>query len=59
MGFGLSQPGQKSEGEADTVRPEWCQELKRKRTMARNTCKKDSRPKSFIASNPAGLWCPK
>lgn len=56
MGFGMSQLGQKSEGKADIVRPEWCRELEHKRTMPRNTCKKDSRPKSFMASNPTGLW---
>lgn len=41
MGLGLSQQGQKSESKADIVRPEWCWELKRKRTMSRNTCRKD------------------
>lgn len=27
MGFGMSQLGQKSEGKADIVRPEWCRDL--------------------------------
>lgn len=55
MGFGLSQLGQKNEGKADIVRSEWCWDFKHERTTPRHTCKNDSRPKSFIANNPAGL----